>query len=69
MQKGIIICTSTNTYLVEEKEKIYKCLARGKFKKEKISSKMEEIVSAQVVKMYQLEYLDLEENKKYDSET
>ena len=46
MQKGIIICTSTNTYLVEEKEKIYKCLARGKFKKEKISSKMEEIVSA-----------------------
>lgn len=37
MQKGIIICTSTNTYLVEEKEKIYKCLARGKFKKEKIN--------------------------------
>lgn len=35
MQKGIIICTSTNTYLVEENEKIYKCLARGKFKKEK----------------------------------
>lgn len=37
MQKGIIICTSTNTYLVAEKEKIYKCLARGKFKKEKIN--------------------------------
>lgn len=37
MQKGIIICTSTNAYLVEEKEKIYKCLARGKFKKEKIN--------------------------------
>ena len=37
MQKGIIICTSTNTYLVEENEKIYKCLARGKFKKEKIN--------------------------------
>lgn len=37
MQKGIIICTSTNTYQVEEKEKVYKCLARGKFKKEKIN--------------------------------
>lgn len=37
MQKGIIICTSINTYLVEENEKIYKCLARGKFKKEKIN--------------------------------
>lgn len=37
MQKGIIIYTSTNTYLVEENEKIYKCLARGKFKKEKIN--------------------------------
>ena len=37
MQKGIIICTSTNTYLVDENEKIYKCLARGKFKKEKIN--------------------------------
>mgnify|MGYP001772331449 FL=1 len=37
MQKGIIICTSTNTYLVEENEKIYKCLARGKVKKEKIN--------------------------------
>ena len=37
MQKGIIICTSTNTYLVEENEKIYKCLAREKFKKEKIN--------------------------------
>ena len=36
MQKGIIICTSTNTYLVEENEKIYKCLARGKFKKDGI---------------------------------
>ena len=37
MQKGIIICTSSNVYQVAEGEKVYKCLARGKFKKEKIS--------------------------------
>lgn len=37
MPKGIIICTSSNVYQVAEGEKIYKCLARGKFKKEKIS--------------------------------
>ena len=37
MPKGIIICTSTNVYQVAEGEKVYKCLARGKFKKEKIS--------------------------------
>lgn len=36
MQKGIIICTSSNIYQVAENEIIYKCLARGKFKKEKI---------------------------------
>ena len=34
MPKGIIICTSSNVYQVAEGEKIYKCLARGKFKKE-----------------------------------
>lgn len=37
MQKGIIICSSSNVYQVAENEKIYKCLARGKFKKEKIN--------------------------------
>lgn len=37
MPKGIIICTSSNIYQVAEGEKVYKCLARGKFKKEKIS--------------------------------
>ena len=37
MQKGIIICTSSNVYQVVENGKVYKCLARGKFKKEKIS--------------------------------
>ena len=37
MPKGIIICTSSNVYQVAEGEKIYKCLARGKLKKEKIS--------------------------------
>ena len=37
MPKGIIICTSSNVYQVAEGEKIYKCLARGKHKKEKIS--------------------------------
>lgn len=37
MPKGIIICTSSNVYQVAEGEKIYKCLARGKFKKEKVS--------------------------------
>ena len=37
MPKGIIICTSSNVYQGAEGEKIYKCLARGKFKKEKIS--------------------------------
>lgn len=37
MPKGIIICTSSNVYQVVEGEKVYKCLARGKFKKEKIS--------------------------------
>ena len=37
MPKGIIICTSSNVYQVVENEKVYKCLARGKFKKEKIS--------------------------------
>ncbi len=37
MQKGIIICTSSNVYQVEENETVYKCLARGKLKKEKIS--------------------------------
>ena len=36
MQKGIIICTSSNVYQVLKNEKVYKCLARGKFKKEKI---------------------------------
>lgn len=36
MPKGIIICTSSNVYQVAEGEKVYKCLARGKFKKEKI---------------------------------
>lgn len=37
MPKEIIICTSSNVYQVAEGEKVYKCLARGKFKKEKIS--------------------------------
>ncbi len=37
MPKGIIICISSNVYQVAEGEKIYKCLARGKLKKEKIS--------------------------------
>ena len=37
MPKGIIICTSSNVYQVAEGEKVYKCLARGKFKKEKVS--------------------------------
>lgn len=37
MPKGIIICTSSNVYQVEENEKVYRCLARGKFKKEKIN--------------------------------
>ena len=37
MPKGIIICTSSNVYQVAEGEKVYKCLARGKSKKEKIS--------------------------------
>ena len=37
MPKGIIICTSSNVYQVAEGEKIYKCLARGKYEKEKIS--------------------------------
>lgn len=37
MQKGIIICTSSNVYQVEENETVYKCLARGRLKKEKIS--------------------------------
>ena len=36
MPKGIIICTSSNEYQVAENKKIYKCLARGKLKKEKI---------------------------------
>lgn len=36
MQKGIIICTSSNIYQVEENNVTYKCLARGKLKKEKI---------------------------------
>ena len=36
MPKGIIICTSSNVYQVAENKKIYKCLARGKLKKEKI---------------------------------
>ncbi len=33
MPKGIIICTSSNVYQVEENEKVYRCLASGKFKK------------------------------------
>ena len=37
MPKGIIICTSSNVYQVAEGEKVYKCLARGKFKKERVS--------------------------------
>ena len=37
MQRGIIICSSSNVYQVAENEKIYKCLARGKLKKEKIN--------------------------------
>lgn len=37
MPKGIIICTSSNLYQVKIDEKIYNCMARGKFKKEKIS--------------------------------
>ena len=37
MPEGIIICTSSNVYQVAEGKKIYKCLARGKLKKEKIS--------------------------------
>ena len=37
MPKGIIICTSSNVCQVAENKKVYKCLARGKFKKEKIS--------------------------------
>lgn len=36
MQKGIIICTSSNTYQVVENNIVYKCLARGKLKKEKL---------------------------------
>lgn len=36
MHKGTIICSSSNTYQIEENNIIYKCLARGKFKKEKI---------------------------------
>ena len=37
MLKGIIICTNSNVYQVAENKKVYKCLARGKFKKEKIT--------------------------------
>ena len=37
MEKGIIISASSNLYQVETNQKIYACLARGKFKKEKIT--------------------------------
>lgn len=37
MPKGIIICTSSNVYQVVQNDKAYKCLARGKLKKEKIT--------------------------------
>lgn len=37
MPKGIIICTSSNLYQVNLGNQIYNCLARGKFKKEKIT--------------------------------
>lgn len=37
MPKGIITCTSSNLYQVNVEGKVYNCLARGKFKKEKIS--------------------------------
>lgn len=35
MVKGIIISASSNLYQIETNKKIYTCLARGKFKKEK----------------------------------
>ena len=37
MVKGIIISASSNLYQIETNQKIYTCLARGKFKKEKIT--------------------------------
>lgn len=37
MPKGIIICTSSNLYQVDVNQTIYNCLARGKFKKDKIA--------------------------------
>ena len=39
MPKGIIICTSSNVYQVAEGEKVYKCLARGKFRKARRSNR------------------------------
>lgn len=37
MPKGIVICTSSNLYQVKVENEVYNCLARGKFKKEKIA--------------------------------
>lgn len=37
MPKGIIICNSSNLYQIQVKQEVYNCLARGKFKKDKIT--------------------------------
>lgn len=48
MLKGIITCTSSNIYQVSADNKIYNCLARGKFKKEKISPLVGDYVEIEV---------------------
>lgn len=55
MQRGIIIKNVTNTYYIKSENKIYECIARGKFKQEDINP----IVGDNV----EIEIIDIENNK------
>ena len=49
MVKGIIISASSNLYQIETNKKIYTCLARGKFKKEKTTPLVGDFVQITII--------------------
>lgn len=65
MQKGIVISNKSNLYLVKSNNKIFKCLARGKLKNNKISPIAGDIVEFDVVNIEKEEGIieNIEERK------
>lgn len=49
MQKGLIIKNITNTYYIKSQNKIYECVARGKFKQEEITPTVGDNVEIEII--------------------